>query len=165
MATETSLWERELGWQINTGPDHVYREGAVRCAFKLVKTGDRDYVLTYDNDEMDAVWNNVKLTKRGGAGRPGWGNRKLDRWNQTLEYAYDKMINNYLLKVDTCTERLEGEIVVDDKHEAVTMFLCEDAVMEDELKPLLVIVLRTRFPWSQSRIALQQDGTAHAKPR
>ena len=157
-----SNWEPENGWQINTGPDHVYREGAL-CAFKLVPAGD-GYQVTYSDDQMDEVWNGVKLTRRGG-GRPVWGNRKLDRWTPDQEYAYDKLINNYLLKVDTTTERLEGEIVVDGKHESVTMFLCNDAVNEGTLRPLLIILLRTRFPWSQSRIALQQDGTAHAKPR
>jgi hypothetical protein len=162
MATNMSPWEPELGWQINSGPDHVYREGTL-CAFKLVPTAD-GYQVTYNGDEMDEVWNGVKLTRRG-AKRPAWGNRKLDRWDASLEYAYDKMINNYLLKVDTSTERLEGEIVVDGKHESVTMFVCNEAVNEGSLKPLLVIILRTRFPWSQSRVELQQDGTAHAKPR
>jgi hypothetical protein len=162
MASNVNPWEPDNGWEINTGPDHVYREGTP-CAFKLVPTAD-GYQVTYVGDEMDAVWNGVKLTRRG-AGRPAWGNRKLDRWTGSEEYAYDKLINSYLLKVDTGTERLEGEIVVDGKHESVTMFLCNDAVSEGTLQPLLVIILRTRFPWSQSRIALQQDGTAHAKPR
>ena len=162
MASNMSPWEPEFGWEINTGPDHVYREGQT-CAFKLVPTAD-GYQVTYDKDEMDPVWDGVKLTRRGSS-RPSWGNRKLDRWTAGLEYAYDKLINNYLLKVDTTTERLEGEIVVDGKHESVTMFLCNDAVSIGTLQPLLVIILRTRFPWSQSRVALQQDGTAHAKPR
>src|SRR6185312_2620589 len=162
MASTATPWDRPKGWVINTGPDHVYREGQT-CAFKLVATTD-GYQVTYDEDEMDAVWDGVKLTRRG-SGRPSWGNRKLDSWTASQEYLYDKMINNYLLKVDTCTERLEGEIVVDGNHESVTMFLCNDAVSEAALQPLLVIILRTRFPWSQSRVALQQDGTAHAKPR
>ena len=161
MPTDTSDWEPESGWEICMGPDHVYRDGQP-CAFKLNPIAG-GYEITFDDDEMDEVWRGVKMTWRGN-GCPTWGDRKLDRWGANQEYAYDKMIQSYLLKVDTSTQRLEGEIVVDGKHESVTMFLATSAVREESLKPLLIIILRTRFPWSQPRMALHQDGTAHAKP-
>jgi hypothetical protein len=161
MPTDTSAWEPENGWEINMGPDHVYREGQL-CVFKLVPIAG-GYEVTFNDDEMDEVWRGVKLTWRGNT-CPAWGDRKLDRWTGTQEYAYDKMIQGYLTKVDTDTQRLEGEIEVAGKRESVTMFLAKSAVREEALKPLLIIILRTRFPWSQPRIALHQDGTAHAKP-
>lgn len=160
MPTDTS-WEPANGWEINMGPDHVYREGRL-CVFKLEPTAD-GYVVTFDGDQMDEVWRNCRLTWRGQS-EPDWGNRKLNSWSESEEYVYDKMIQSHLLKVDTNTRRLEGEIEVEGKRESVTMFLAKDAVREGDLKPLLIIILRTRFPWSQPRMALHQDGTAHAKP-
>jgi len=162
MAIVTSPWEPADGWAINMGPDHVYREGKV-CAFKLSPTAD-GYEVTFVDDEMDEVWRGVKLTRRGSS-EPAWGERKLAPWTEGQEYVYDKMIQSYLLKVDTDTTRLEGEIAVGGKRESVTMFLGKEAVRGAALEPLLIIILRTRFPWSQSRIAMHQDGTAHAKPR
>ena len=162
MPNDTSAWEPANGWVINIGPDHVYREGQP-CAFKLSPI-DGGYEVTFEGDEMDEVWRGAKMYWRGNT-EPAWGDRKLDRWAANQEYVYDKMVQSYLLKSDTGTQRLEGEIVVDGKHEAVTMFLAKGAVREESLKPLLIILIRTRFPWSQPRVALHQDGTAHAKPR
>ena len=161
-AALTSDWEPERGWEVNMGPDRVYRPGKT-CAFKLAAIAG-GYEVTFVGDEMDEVWRGCKLYWRGQS-QPAWGDRKLARWADQHEYVYDKGIQSYLTKVDTDTRRLEGEIVVDGRKESVTMFLGKDAVNEGTLKPLLIIIMRTRFPWSQPRLELKQDGTAHAKPR
>jgi hypothetical protein len=164
--SDTRDWEQEMGWEINMGPDHVYEEGKT-YAFQLTPNKDGElpyYEVTFEDGEMDDAWRGCRLYWRGQS-RAAWVNRKLTKWSKSLEYEYDKTIESYLLKVDTDTLRLEGEIEVKGKKEAVTMFLGKEAVRDGALRPLLIIITRTRFPWSQPRAALNQDGTAHAKPR
>jgi hypothetical protein len=164
--SDTSDWEPAKGWLINMGPDRVYEEGKT-CAFKLTprKEGNLPYYeVTYQAGEMDDVWSGCRLYWRGQR-HATWVNRKLANWAKNLEYEYDKTIESYLLRVDTDTMRLEGEIEVDGRNEAVTMFLGREALVDGTPKHLLIIITRTRFPWSQPRAALNQDGTAHAKPR
>ncbi len=166
---DTSAWEPKEGWEINMGPDHVYDPGETYW-FRLTPRMDGSlpcYEVTYEPKKMDPAWEGCRLYWRG-QNEVAWGDRKLDPWQPTLEYVYDKTIESFLLNTDSDTVRLEGEIVVNDKKEAVTVFLSRDAVRTETantFKPLLIIITRTGFPWSQPRLTLSQDGTAHAKPR
>lgn len=166
---DTSAWEPSGGWEINMGPDHVYEEGKSYWFHLTPKVEGKlsCYEVTFDPGRMDPAWQGCRLYWRGQS-EVAWGDRKLDPWIDSLEYVYDKTIESFLLGTDSDTVRLEGEIVVNEKKEAVTFFLGEDAVRGDKpdaLKPLLIIITRTGFPWSQPRLTLNQDGTAHAKPR
>lgn len=171
-----SSWQNKI-WTIRSAEPApaaaVLRKTNGSNDFRLVPVRRNGTILAYrvefQSGAMTAAWKNCYLVPRGLAKPARPNGLPLPPYAPSTVVQYQTVVGDVLnqVKSDAAhfnTERLEGDITVNGRREAVTLYRVEDAIQDSngKLSDLLVIDLQSDVI---QPLQPREDGIAHGHPR
>lgn len=146
---------------LNDGPENVVVPNAI-LELELKMEGSKVTYMVKGTPPTPA-WKDCWLVPRGSKAFE-WNEAKLDKWAANQKLNYDKLIKKALKEATADTERLEGEITVENKKELVMLFIGPEAVLLPDGTKQDIVIIRS-VDENLIDLKLLQDGTGHGNPR